>query len=360
MASIRARQKADGKISYQAVVRITGQPTLRETFSDINKARAWSDAMSAAARASIHKLPDIKSYRRVNLKNALTQWSTHETCPKTYTSLIPSVIRLVGDIALAHVTQEYVLAYINRVRKTNSQFNRPYTDVTILKHLAAMRGAVKFIAKRFNVKPDLSMFSIEEVEGKWKVERKRVLSKDEEARLHGTIPTRTYDEHWALLIDFAIETVAREGELVLMELSEIDYEKRVWTIPKEHTKMKYEREVPLSKKATAIALKLRNLLNDHNAILSNNPDSKKPQETRLFHVFSTPSSVCSGFAKLAKAASINNFTFHDLRHTGITRLTLNKRHMKVEEIMAIAGHKSYAMYLKYSNLRGEDLVDRME
>lgn len=360
MASIRARKKADGKMSYQAVVRISGQPTLRETFPDINKARAWSDAMSAAARASVHQLPDVKSYRRVTLTTALTQWSKHDKCPKTYSSMTPSILRLIGDVALAHVTSDYVLAYINKVRQTNSQFNRPYSDVTILKHLSAIRGAVKHIAKKFHVKPDLSVFSIEDIDGKWKVERERVLSDDEEALLHAAIPTRTYDTHWALLIDFAIETVARESELVLMELSEINFKKRVWTIPASHTKMKYKREVPLSKKATEIAIKLRDLLNLHNASLEHNSEQSIKPETRLFHVFATPSSVCSGFAKLAKTASIKDFTFHDLRHTGITRLTLNKRKMKVEEIMAIAGHKSYAMYLNYANLRGEDLVERME
>ena len=361
MACIRARKQKNGVVSYQAIVRVAGQPTLRETFTDINKARAWSDAMSTAARASLTQLPDVKAYKKITLKHALNSWEKSDLCPWTYASIIPSVLRLIGDVALAHVTQDYVLEYIRSVRQTKSQFNRPYSDVTILKHLAVLRGAVKHTAKKFNVKPELSIFSVQDIPGNWKVERKRVLKPPEEVVLREKLTTRTYGEHWALLVDLAIETAAREAELVLMELSEIDFDKRVWTIPKEHTKKKYEREVPLSRKATAVVIRLKELLLQHNTVAAQKTAGSPAQaETRLFHVFSTPSSVCTGFAQIIKGTNIKNFTFHDLRHTGITRMTLNKRKMKVEEIMAIAGHRSYSMYLKYANLRGEDLLERME
>lgn len=359
MACIRARKRKDGSVSYQAIVRIAGQPAIRETFSDRNKARAWGDAMSAAARASVGQMPDTNAFKKMSLLTALTEWGKDSACPRTYTVMIETVKKFIGSVTLGHVTKDYVGAYIDKLRLTKSQYNRTYSDVTILKHLSVLRGAARHAAEKFRVTPDLGVFSVKGIEGAWKTERTRVLTPDEELKLRATIPSRTYEEPWSLLIDLAIETFARESELVLMELAEVDFDNRVWTIPKEHTKKKYAREVSLSKKATGIVIRLRDLLEKHNEKRGKDPESNAP-ETRLFHCFATPSSVCTGFAKLTKAAGINDFHFHDLRHTGITRATLKKRGLKVEEIMKIAGHKSYGMYTRYANIRGSDLVDRME
>lgn len=359
MACIRTRQRKDGKLSYQAIVRIAGQPELRETFKDKAKARAWCDAMSAAARASVDQMPDVKAFRRTSVKAALSDLSNHQLCPKSYLPFMPAIIQNIGDISLGNISQEYVLMYINKLRRTNSQFGRPFSDATILKHLTVIRAAVKLVAKTHRVKPDFSIYSVEEIEGNWNVERKRVLSADEEVSLRSAIATRRYAQSWELLIGLAIETSARESELALMELSEINFQSKVWTIPKEHTKMKYEREVPLSTKATAIVIKLRDLLELHNIEITESMEPSTPIERRLFYKFKSPSAVCTGFAKLIKATGVKDFHFHDLRHTAITRLTLNNRELEVHEIMRLAGHKTMEMFIRYSNYRAEDLVKRM-
>ena len=73
-----------------------------------------------------------------------------------------------------------------------------------------------------------------------------------------------------------------------------------------------------------------------------------------------PSSVSSGLRKLAKAAALVDFRFHDLRHAALTRWVLYKRKLVILEIMKIGGHRSLEMLLRYANFRPEDMVDRME
>ena len=359
MSCIRTRKNKNGTTSYQAIVRIAGQPTLRETFSDKVKARAWGDAMSVAARESVGQMPDVKAFRRVKMIDALKEWGSHQLCPKSYSSVIPTVLRLIGDISLGRINKEYVLSYINYARISKTQFNRLFSDVTILKHLAVLRGAMRFVAEKHRVTADLSIFNVSKVDGKWSVERKRVLSSDEQVLLDAAILTRRYSLPWTLLIDLAIETCARESELVLMEFPEFNMQSRVWTIPAEHTKMGYEREVPLSVKATNIVIQLKNLLDQRNIKLTKDGKTNDELETRLFWRFKTPSAVSTGFAKLIRAAGIIDFHFHDLRHTAITRITLNKRNLEVHEIMRLSGHKTMDMFIRYSNYRAEDLVSRM-
>ena len=186
-----------------------------------------------------------------------------------------------------------------------------------------------------------------------------MLEPDEEDRLMQVVSKRLRAVYWRLLIELAIETSAREQELVLAEVSEVNFRSKVWTIPKEHSKTDYVRDVPLSKNAVKIILALKSMLDQHNAALvSKRPHDHTP-ETRLFFKFASPSSVCTGFADIVKAADIKDFRFHDLRHTAITRMTLNKRELEVHEIMRLAGHRSMKMFIHYSNYRAEDLVNRM-
>lgn len=359
MACIRARKKKDGTVSYQAIVRITGQPTLRETFAKREQAVKWSDAMTAAGRASATTLPNPKAFRRINLAHAVEDMIANPRCPKSYVKMAPSIIPHIKDISIGRITQGYVDELIDTLRHTNSQKGKPYADTTISRYLTILRQAVKRAGKKHGIKVDLEVFSLEDVEGKWQNERDRVLSFDEEQRLRSALSGRRYSEPWSLLLDLAIETCAREQELILAEPREFNLETRVWTIPKEHTKMKYPRDVPLSEKAYAAVLRLHKLLDERNEMLSaKDPEAKK--ESRLFWRFESPSSVSTGFSKFTKQVGIADLCFHDLRHTAITRIVLYKREMTIPEIMKLAGHRTIGMFIRYANLRAEDMVKKMQ
>jgi len=357
MAVIRTRTKKDGSVSYQAVVRISGQPEARRTFSDKKSAQIWADITTAAARESATRLPDTTKFRRILLRDALLNWKKHLTCPKSNARHIPTIAELVGNISLGNLNREHVVSYIQKLRQTNSLFGRNFADSTILRHMVIIRGAVKHAAALHRVTFDLSIFNIYNIEGAWDVERERTLKPEEEKLLRASIETRRYKESWRLLLDLAIETFAREQELVLADISEVNFATRVWRIPKEHAKSGYARDIPLSNKAHAAMVRLKERLDSWNAQNASSANQKK--QTRLFFEFSSPSSVCSGFRKLTQHAGIEDFHFHDLRHTGITRAALEKRSLEVHEIMRISGHKSMGMFLRYSNIRAEDLVNRM-
>ena len=358
MACIRTRLNKKGEPSYQAIVRIAGQPELRETFKLKSDARAWADSMSTSARTSVTQMPDVKSYRKILAKDAITAYSESLTCAKSAKGMAPSVKRLIGEVSLGNITVSFMESYIYKARITNSQFGRPFSDVTISKHMVLLRGAIRHAASKHRVNPDISPFDISKIEGKWEVERDRILGTDDEIKIRSAFPSRRYSVHWELLFDLAIETAARQAELVMMDRSEINLVARTWTIPAHRTKGNYERSIPLSIKATEIVKKLFEILNAHNAKMQN-IDPLSIAATRPFFVFSNASSVCSGFKKLVKYANVVDFRFHDLRHTAVTRLLLFKRELTVYDIMLIVGHKTLKMLNVYAKIRGEDLVERI-
>ena len=56
---------------------------------------------------------------------------------------------------------------------------------------------------------------------------------------------------------------------------------------------------------------------------------------------------------------IKGVCFHDLRHTALTNLFLNKS-LSVPEVMLISGHSDPRILLRtYTNLKAQDLADKI-
>ena len=62
--------------------------------------------------------------------------------------------------------------------------------------------------------------------------------------------------------------------------------------------------------------------------------------------------------RAVKAARIVNLRFHDLRHEAVSRLI--EAGMSDQEVAAISGHQSMRMLRRYTHLRAEDLVERLD
>ena len=59
-----------------------------------------------------------------------------------------------------------------------------------------------------------------------------------------------------------------------------------------------------------------------------------------------------------KRAGITDLRFHDLRHEAVSRLV--EAGLGDQEVAAISGHKSMQMLKRYTHLRAEDLVNRLD
>ena len=62
--------------------------------------------------------------------------------------------------------------------------------------------------------------------------------------------------------------------------------------------------------------------------------------------------------RLKKRVGITNLHFHDLRHEAISRFF--EKGLSVPEVALISGHRDYRMLFRYTHLRAEDIVGKLE
>lgn len=155
---------------------------------------------------------------------------------------------------------------------------------------------------------------------------------------NGTFLPNTARNPWlATIVELAIETAMRQGELVSLSWSNIDLDRRTAILPQ--TKNGERRVVPLSSRAAAL--------------LSSLPE---PHDGDAFPGV-TAEAVKRGFARAVKRAGIEDFHFHDLRHEATSRLF--EKGLNPLEVASITGHKTLQMLKRYTHFRAEELAKKL-
>jgi integrase len=217
---------------------------------------------------------------------------------------------------------------------------RPRAVATVNRELALLRKVLN-TAKRDGLILD-SPFSrgTGVISTASEVARDRVLSHAEESDLlaacHMEDKQGREDRyvHLQPIIITAIETAMRLGEILGLERRDVDLEGGVICVRSENSKTMKTRIVP-------VTLRLRAELEK---VMVQLPDSPRQ---RLFPV----SCIRKGFWAVCRKAGIREFRFHDLRHSGISRLIAAG--VPAPEVMKISGHSQVSTFLKYLNPKAE-------
>ena len=135
------------------------------------------------------------------------------------------------------------------------------------------------------------------------------------------------------IVELAIETAARRGELLSLRWENIDLKRRTAHLP--DTKNGDARTIPLSSRAVAI--------------LEGLPRSI---EGKVFPL--TINALKLAFVRACATAGLEDFHFHDLRHEGTSRLA--GKLSNVLELSAVTGHKELKMLKRYYHPRAEELA----
>ena len=130
---------------------------------------------------------------------------------------------------------------------------------------------------------------------------------------------------WAV-IEIAIETCMRRGEILSLKWGNVDFEKRQALLPE--TKNGRSRWVPLSLKVIRLLERL------------------PKEDERVFPI--TEVAVRQSWDRLRRRAGITDLTFHDLRHEAISRQF--ERGLTIPEVMRISGHQTAGQLFRYIQL----------
>jgi len=155
--------------------------------------------------------------------------------------------------------------------------------------------------------------------------RSRWLTVDEEERL-----LKVSKPHLRALIAFAVDTGGRRSELFKLDWQNVDLVRGCVTFMK--TKNDEDRSVRLTKRAKQVLMDLG------------------PSETGPVFTYQGQAikDVKTTFGKARKNAGLEDFRFHDLRHTFASRLV--QKGISIYEVMHLTGHKSLEMVQRYAHL----------
>lgn len=173
--------------------------------------------------------------------------------------------------------------------------------------------------------------------------RVRWISREEADRLIAELP-----KHLAAMAEFSLQTGLRRANVTHLEWSQVDLARRTAWVLGEKTKNRKALAVPLSAKAVAI-LQARKAAQEQD-------ETEREQPLRwVFAKAGKPVHQTStrAWREALKKAGIEDFCWHDLRHTWASWHVQNGTPLHV--LQELGGWSSIKMVQRYAHLSGEHL-----
>lgn len=164
-------------------------------------------------------------------------------------------------------------------------------------------------------------------------ERDRILSFDEETRLLAVCVGKR--AHLKPMLICALDTAMRRGEIFKMKWQDVSFSKNEIYIPQTNTKTEEARTVGMTPRLREELQRLWGV---------------SPQDKNQI-VFGITDTIKTAWKTACRLANVQNFRFHDCRHTATTRMiAAGSPHT---EVMKITGHSQLKTFLRYLNITSE-------
>lgn len=140
------------------------------------------------------------------------------------------------------------------------------------------------------------------------------------------------------IMDFAVASAMRAGEICRLRWEDIDRKRRMIVVR--------DRKHPTKKIGNDWTVPL---LDNALEILERQPRLESVAEIFPFKT----ESVLAAFRRACKVAAVEDLHFHDLRHEGISRLF--ERGFSIQEVALVSGHTDWSSLRIYTQIRPSDL-----
>ena len=214
------------------------------------------------------------------------------------------------------------------ISTTLSNLPKYLSNATINRYKAAISVVFSYACVAYDLpdNPVRNIHSLSEPRG-----RIRFLSDDERSRLFEAVRQSNWNKLY-LLVLLAITTGARKGELVNLRWSTVDLDKQTAFVST--TKNGQPKVLPLT---DSVVVELQKLTQQDDSLIFNSEIT-----------VDSPFCFYKQWKKALLSADIENFRFHDLRHT--TASYLAQSGASLLEIADVLGHKQISMTARYSHL----------
>lgn len=334
MASI---QKRNG--SYRVRIKRTGKSTLSQTFLTRNEALQWVKETQAKVDLGLYEAAPIRSLKTFS-QAAICYRDTHSIHKKivrSETYRLNILIKRWGDLPLEEITKTVILELRDELLSSGRSGD------TINHYFNTLSKLFQMLNDEWNL----------DIANPIKGIRRMPPSKGRAKRIYGAIEQQLLDscEHLSLpllrsIIQFAIQTGMRRGELMGLTWADIDILNRKAYL--HNTKNGESRQVPLTRQAMAV---LEALSKDKERVFPMGMDALRSQFGRL-------KDYAKGQWNGVGANPLNDLRFHDLRHEALSRLS--DTGLNVIELSCISGHKTMAMLKRYTHPSHEAILKRLD
>ena len=231
------------------------------------------------------------------------------------------LLSLLGELRFDRITAakvEETLAQLKRSGLSNSTVNRYRSFIsTVFTYAIA--------TNRISANPVTRVKRYKENEA-----RVRWLRPEEEVRLRSCLKADFHQ--WEF--DLALHTGMRRGEQFFLRWRDCDLERGILTV-----KGKTGRRHIIANETAISALKKLSRYTGENEFVSPNNDGSAKRDWNTW------------FEEAVKEANIQDFRWHDLRHTFASRLVMAGVDLK--SVQELLGHKSIVMTMKYAHLSAD-------
>lgn len=355
MATISERKSKDGTIRYRAIIRLKGQPAQSATFQRLRDAKIWVTQTEAAIREGRYfkgqeahrktladlidqymrlEMPKRQPAEQQKIKNALGWWR-REIGDLLLQDLSPSTLAQARDKLLNSPSERNK----NAKNRTESKTKSP---ATVTRYMALLSQAFTVAVQEWEWLDQNPMRKVKKPS--LPQPRARFLSDAERARLLEACKESPCHLLYPVVV-VALSTGARYSEVMHLTWDQVDLNRGVARLEK--TKNNERRILPLTHHALSVMQDLHELEGRPiNGLVFPRDDGLAPMEIR------------KQWKNALAAADIQNFRFHDLRHSAASYLAMNGA--SLAEIAEVLGHKTLQMVKRYAHLSDKHIISVVE
>ncbi len=359
MANFEQRETKNKGTVIRVTIRLKGFPAQRKTFKRMTDARMWARQTEASIERGEYK----------NIRKTSTIITLQETIDRYRDDVMPHKAtstqraqksyldywaKELGEFGLAYIDTNLitkkmrVLEYSGDMRR--AKITKPKSPRTLKLYRDCLSQIFKYaiLWGQIGENPIEQMPTIK----KSSPARTRFLDESEiEALLE---ECKASANPWLyLIVIFALSTGARKSEILKLKVTDVELSRHRAIF--RDTKNGETRSVPIVKH-------LAKLLKKHLLTIDTLYESRAVNNGLVFPntIGDKAIDIRSAWELARKKANINNFRFHDLRHTAASYLAMNEA--TSIELSVILGHKTLQMVKRYAHLstdHTQSIVEKM-
>lgn len=246
-------------------------------------------------------------FAALSLKDSVSQFVRSSRSTARHSQIAPDILNMVGDARVGDLDLDWAHQHIAANLGRRRASGRRLTERAIKEQFRLVHAAVRWSAQRRGfaeqaIPPDLHRFA-------------RILPpsprsgllpipRDSGALRPLFLHARRSNDGWAELLELAVATGARLGELADATWGQFDPRQKFWTIPGDATTGKRPRSVPLSKKALHALKRLQ---------------APRPPDGKVFPWLGSPERASATLGKFARQAGMDGCRSLDLRDMALHR-----------------------------------------